>query len=161
MPPETNVREAKEEDASSIHALTCELAAAIGDRGPGPEAVRDRLRELLDEPQARVFVAENGGEVAGAASVWVKPDLAHGDRVVEVPMLVVAEGYRRRGVGMRLMQEVQRIAADNDAVVIELVATRQNTVAREFYRSLGFVEADLVALEFMGDMEDPPDPEEA
>jgi ribosomal protein S18 acetylase RimI-like enzyme len=58
------------------------------------------------------------------------------------------------------MEEVRRLAAENDANLIELVAATQNTQAREFYRSLGFVETDHVVLEFVGDVEDPPDPDE-
>jgi ribosomal protein S18 acetylase RimI-like enzyme len=77
-----------------------------------------------------------------------------------VPMLVVSEDRRREGVGKLLMEEVQRLAAENEANLIELVATTQNSPAREFYRSLGFVETDHVTLEFVGDVEDPPDPEE-
>lgn len=153
------MRAAKEGDADDVHALACELAAALGDGKPDAGDVRGRLRDLLEEPRARVVVVEQDGRVAGAVSLWIKPDLAHGDRVIEVPMLVVSENYRRAGVGRRLVKEVQRVAAENGASVIELVATRRNTAARNFYRSLGFVEADLVSLEFRGDMEDPPEPE--
>jgi ribosomal protein S18 acetylase RimI-like enzyme len=96
----------------------------------------------------------------GVVSLWTKPDLAHGDTVVEVPTLVVTEGSRREGVGKLLMEEVQRLGAENGAGLIELAATTQNVPAREFYRTLGFVETDHVTLEFVGDMEDPPDPEE-
>jgi hypothetical protein len=58
------------------------------------------------------------------------------------------------------MEEVQRLAAENGANLIELVATTRNVPAREFYRSLGFVETDHVTLEFVGDVENPPDPDE-
>lgn len=155
-----HVREAVPEDAGEVYALACELAGTLGDRPPFRKEVAARLSELLETPRARVLLAEEGGEILGAASLWVKPDLAHGDTVVEVPMLAVASGQRRQGVGKRLMAEVQRIAADNGANLIELVATRDNLPAREFYRSLGFVEANVVALEFLGDLEDPPDPKE-
>ncbi|MCA1687959.1 MAG: GNAT family N-acetyltransferase, partial [Actinobacteria bacterium] len=108
-----------------------------------------------------VLVAEGEcGDVVGVASLWIKPDLAHGDTVVEVPTLVVAESSRREGAGKLLMEEIQRLAAESDANLIELVATTQNVAAREFYRALGFVETDHVTLEFVGDMDDPPDPEE-
>jgi ribosomal protein S18 acetylase RimI-like enzyme len=156
---EPRVREATEEDAQEIHALAAELAGAVGDSPPTPEGVRARLSELLNEPRARVLVAEDDA-VVGAVSLWIKPDLAHGDTLVEVPMLVVSEERRREGVGKLLMEEVQRLAADNDASLIELVATTQNVPAREFYRSLGFVETDHVTLEFVGDVENPPDPDE-
>jgi ribosomal protein S18 acetylase RimI-like enzyme len=160
MGSENKVREAKVEDAAEIQGLARELAESIGDTPPTEEAIRARLEELLDEPSARVLVAENEAGVVGGASFWIKPDLAHGDIVVEVPMLVVAEEHRRSGVGRLLMEEVRNIASDNDASQIELVATRANVTAREFYRSLGFVEADVVSLEYVGSQEVPPDPEE-
>ena len=156
----TRVREATAEDAEAIHSLAGELAATLGDSPPGFEDVRARLVELLEEPRAWVLVAEDDAVVVGVASLWIKPDLAHGDTVVEVPTLVVAEGSRGEGVGKLLMEEVQKLGAENAADLIELLATTQNVAAREFYRTLGFVETDHVTLEFVGDMENPPDPEE-
>ena len=155
-----DVREATIEDAVEIYGLARELAETVGDAPPQEEAVRERLEELLEEPRARVLVAEGEDGIVGAASLWIKPDLAHGDAVIEVPMLAVAENHRREGVGRLLMAEVRDVAARNEAALIELVATRANVVAREFYRSLGFVEADVVSLEFVGSAEDPPDSED-
>jgi len=160
MASETRAREATVGDAAALHMLAVDLADALSDRRPGAEAVRERLSELLTEPRARVIVAEDSeAGVVGAATAWVKPDLAHGDRVVEVPMLVVSSGARRRGVGRLLVEEIRAIASAQDAALIELVTTNDNAAAREFYRSLGFVETDHVALEFVGDTEDPPGPE--
>ncbi len=156
----TLVREATAEDARTLYALALELADALGDQKPRPEATRARLLELLEEPRARVLVAEDEDGVVGAASLWIKPDLAHGDTVVEVPMLVVSESARRRGIGKLLVEKIQSVAATENAALIELVATRGNDTARAFYRSLGFIETDHVALEFVGDMQDPPDPEQ-
>ena len=154
------VREATAEDAEALHALALELADALGDRGPRPEAAQARLLELLEEPRAWVLVAEDEKGVVGAASLWTKPDLAHGDIVVEVPMLVVAKNARRRGIGRLLVEKMQSIATAENATLIELVATRENDAARAFYRSLGFVETDHITLEFIGDMQNPPDPEQ-
>ena len=154
------VREATTEDAADIQMLARELAETLGDAPPVEEAVRKRLEELLETPRSRVLVVENGRGVVGAASFWIKPDLAHGDTVVEIPMLVVAEDHRRNGVGRLLMEEVRSVASENGASLIELVATTANVAAREFYNSLGFVEADVVALEFVGSHEDPPQPED-
>ena len=161
MASETGVREATVGDAAAIHALAVDLADALSDRRPSAEAVRERLSELLEEPRARVLVVEDSetGEVVGAATAWIKPDLAHGDRVVEVPMLVVSSGVRRQGVGRLLVEVIRGIASAEDATLIELVATSDNATARGFYRSLGFVETDHVALEFVGDTDDPPGPE--
>jgi ribosomal protein S18 acetylase RimI-like enzyme len=154
---EIKIREATAEDSSGLYVLARELAETVGDSTPEEEAVRARLEELLDEPKAQVLVAENEAGIVGGASFWIKPDLAHGDTVVEVPMLVVAEDHRRAGVGKLLMEEVRNVASDHGASQIELVTTRANVTAREFYRSLGFVEADVVSLEFVGSQEDPPE----
>ena len=149
-----------EGDAEAIYALACRLASTVGDSHPEPEAVRERLLELLELPSACTLVAENEQDNVGVVSFWIKPDLAHGDTVIEVPMLAVAQDARRRGVGKLLMEEVQRVASAHGAGLIELIATPDNEVARKFYRSLGFVETDHVSLEFRGDLEDPPQSEE-
>ena len=154
------VREATTEDAADIQSLARELAETVGDAPPVEEAVRKRLGELLEANSARVLVVENERGVVGAVSFWIKPDLAHGDVVVEVPMLVIGEDHRRTGVGSLLMEEVRSVASDNGASQMELVATTTNVAAREFYRSLGFVEADVVSLEFVGSHDNPPQPEE-
>lgn len=160
MTEEIEVRAAEDGDAEGIYGLACELAAAVGDAAPEKEAVSRSLKALMEAPSARVLVAEDEEGVAGVVSLWIKPDLAHGDTVVEVPMLAVAEGRRREGVGKLLMRETRRLAAEHGASLVELVATHDNVTARDFYRSLGFMETDHVSLEFMGDLEDPPEPEE-
>jgi ribosomal protein S18 acetylase RimI-like enzyme len=157
---EIEVREATTDDAADIQRLARQLAATVGDAPPVEEAVKKRLQELLETPSAWVLVVENEHGIVGAASFWIKPDLAHGDAVVEVPMLVVAEDHRRTGVGRLLMEEVRSVASENGASLIELITTTANVAAREFYHSLGFVEADVVALEFVGSHENPPQPEE-
>jgi GNAT superfamily N-acetyltransferase len=129
---EIKTRDATTEDLAGIYGLARELSESVGDEAPVEEAVGTRLKELLDEPRARVLVAENE---AG----------------------IVAEDHRRTGVGKLLMEEVRNVASDNGASQIELVATRSNVTAREFYRSLGFVESDVVSLEFVGSQEDPPE----
>lgn len=156
---EPRLREATLDDADGIHGLAAELAETVGDASPDKGEVRTKLEALLEEPRARVIVAEGEAGLLGVASLWIKPDLAHGDTVVEVPMLVVSKEARRSGVGKLLMAEVQNVATENDANLIELVATRSNEAAQEFYRSLGFIETDVVSLEFVGNAEDPPDPE--
>ena len=98
-PTTEEVREAVLEDAEVLHALVKELAVALGDRSPRFRAMRARLDELLAEPGARVLVAEGAEGIVGAASLWIKPDLAHGaSSIGESVRALVAEACRVRGV---------------------------------------------------------------
>lgn len=160
MSSEIKIREATQEDVEAVYTLACELAAAVRDSRPDPKAVGKRLEELLEGSRSWTLVAEGEGGIVGVMSFWIKPDLAHGDIVLEIPMLVVSEDSRREGVGKLLVEEVRKQAHEHSATTIELIATSDNTTAREFYRSLGFVETDHVALEFMGDLNDPPESDE-
>lgn len=147
------LRDADAGDEEAVYRLSCQLAAALGDSEPRREAVRKRLSELLQEPRAWVLVIEEEGRVRGMVALWIKPDLAHGDTVVEVPTLVVDEDCRGYGVGRLLIEGVREIAREHGATLIELVATRDNSSARGFYRSLGFTETDHITLEFVGGQE--------
>ncbi|WP_119066416.1 GNAT family N-acetyltransferase [Rubrobacter indicoceani] len=155
-PGRVKVRPAKPSDAVAVHALAGELATVVGDEPPSEKAVRARLGDLISGENCGVLVAEvageSGEEVAGAVSYWIKPDLAHGDSVVEIPMLAVAKGHRRGGVGKTLLAAVSDLASE--ASLVELIVVPSNTGARDFYRSLGFVETDHLVLEFVGEVED-------
>ncbi|WP_053057665.1 GNAT family N-acetyltransferase [Rubrobacter aplysinae] len=144
------LRDADAGDEEAVYRLSRQLAAALGDSEPRQEAVRGRLLELLEEPRAGVLVAEERGRVRGVATLWIKPDLAHGDTVVEVPTLVVDEEARGRGIGRLLMRGVRDVARGYGASLIELVATRDNSAARAFYQALGFSETDHLTLELVG-----------
>ena len=122
------MREASRDDAEALYELARELAGTLGDQLPQAKSVRARFDELLEEPRARVLIAEDEGGVVGAANLWIKPDLAHGDTVIEVPMLVVSGNARRRGIGKLLVDEIQNIAADENASIVELIATKDNEV---------------------------------
>ena len=145
------MRYAVANDAERVYVLSRQLAATIGDSPPEREAVGERLAELISEPRARVLAAEDESGVKGVATLWIKPDLAHGDTVVEVPTIVVDESSRGLGVGKLLMRAVRDLAAEQGASLIELVATLDNAAARAFYKSLGFVETDHISLEYVGD----------
>src|SRR5918998_1441733 len=123
-------------------------------RGMGAEY---EVREATAEGGGGIPAPARGVEVAGVVSLWIKPDLAHGDAVVEIPMLAVGEDHRRNGVGKLLISRAREVAAEHEASLVELVATRSNVAARDFYKSQGFVEADVVPLEFVGDVENPPE----
>ena len=123
------LRNARPEDLPSLWAL---------DRlcfEPGIAYSRRQIQRFLLLPGARSVLAETRGELIGFALGYPDaPDLA---RVVT---LDVHPGFRRQGLGRRLLGELlARLAAAGSARTLLEVDVR-NSGAIEFYRREGFRE---------------------
>ncbi|KYH38259.1 MAG: alanine acetyltransferase [Candidatus Bathyarchaeota archaeon B23] len=67
-----------------------------------------------------------------------------GAKVGHVINIAVHEAYRRRGVGTRLMEELERRFGELGAEGVKLEVREGNEEARAFYRGLGYVERGRV-----------------
>ena len=79
-------------------------------------------------------VAENGPTLVGFALL----SLVAGE--CEVLELVVDEAVRRQGIGARLLDTAQKIAADRGASTFYLEVRASNEGARALYKKAGFAE---------------------
>ena len=103
---------------------------------------RDRLSdkyldELLGRSSVLVFAATEGGRAVGGLTAHLLPMTAYEGAEVFIYDVAVADEYRRRGVGRRLLgaisSEAKRLGASNLFVLADVV----DTGALGFYRSLG------------------------
>lgn len=143
------VRRAAAEDCQAVCEMLEELHLIHSCALPGvfrkPDAsamFRDRVEELVHEPDSAVFVAEVDGEVAGAALAVVRDSP---DRMAMMPRrygwvesIGVRERFRREGVGSALMHAAERWSRENGASTCELNVWEFNQAAIRFYESLGF-----------------------
>ncbi|GAA1534057.1 hypothetical protein GCM10009827_060180 [Dactylosporangium maewongense] len=107
-----------------------------------------------DDPTVLMLVAEQDGDIVGAAVARVEEplptahwqlqrDLAH--RRVHVDALTVAGGARRGGVGSALMAEVERWAVERGAAAIMLETGVDNPTSMPFYeRRMGYTRHEVV-----------------
>jgi RimJ/RimL family protein N-acetyltransferase len=135
------VREATPADAAAL----VELARAVGSepegwlisddwRSVGEE--RKYLRALRRYPHAAVFVAEVPEGVVGRLSVardshpasWHVADLG----------LMVATGFRRKGIGRALLERAIEWAGKVGVIKLELHVFPHNTAAIALYEQFGF-----------------------
>ena len=58
----------------------------------------------------------------------------------------VAPGHRGKGLGRRLMEEVERRLVERGCPKLNMQVRRENTVAIAFYGRLGYLPDDAVAL---------------
>ncbi|HRE46168.1 MAG TPA: GNAT family N-acetyltransferase [Aggregatilineales bacterium] len=68
-------------------------------------------------------------------------------RVAEISDLIVAEAYRRQGIGTAMIRHLLAIAQEWDEVIIEIGAVLHNSGALALYRRLGFVDDRLIDLD--------------
>ncbi|MFA9459552.1 GNAT family N-acetyltransferase [Thiohalorhabdus sp. Cl-TMA] len=141
------VRPAEEADLEAMIGLLRQLFALEVDFGADPECQRRGLRSLLARPgQARVLVAEGAGAVRGMCSVQSVVSTAEGGLVGWLEDLVVAEGWRGRGLGRCLLRAACAWARQQGLSRLQLVADRSNAPARDFYWRQGWDSTQLVVL---------------
>ena len=81
------------------------------------------------------YLARDGQSICGLAGCFIEP--ADPLQALLVSMWV-DPGFRRSGVGQRLIEEVSRWAAQRGAKRLKLQVTETNHAAIAFYRRLGF-----------------------
>lgn len=116
---------------------------------PGSQIVDAYVPEIFDrctKYRGKVFVAEEGGEIAGYASVLKirSEELEDGDLEYGlVSDLVVLKRFRNRGIGRALLQAAEEYAIVCQVQWLRIGVLSSNRGARELYASLGFSEYQL------------------
>lgn len=88
--------------------------------------------EVNDNQLARYLVVETAGRLIGYAGMWMILDEAH------VTNIAIIAGYRRQGLGERLLLELMDLAKQLGAGSMTLEVRPSNTAAQKLYRKLGF-----------------------
>lgn len=140
------LRPAEPRDLHGLVSLLEALFAIEADFSFDAAKQRAGLAALLESPQACVMVAEQGGGVVGMASVQTVVSTAEGGPVGWVEDLVVAEGFRGRGIGKLLLEHLEAWAIENGLLRLQLLADRNNLPALAFYARQGWAETALIAL---------------
>ena len=92
------------------------------------------FRGLLRRTDADLLIAEQGGDIAGYAAFWAVLDQG------ELGNVSVAPGWRRRGIGRKLVNAVLARAADRGVREVFLEVRVSNVGAQKLYHRYGFEE---------------------
>lgn len=124
-----------------------EYARDIAENGhTDPEAARQKaeqdmaqiLPQGLDTPNHWIYWLEHDRERVGR--LWLAEREIDGRRAMFIFDIHVDEAFRGRGFGRAAMLLTEREALARDIHWVELNVFGGNTVARNLYRSLGYVE---------------------
>lgn len=143
------IRPAEMRDVEAMVELLGALFSIEADFTFDPDRQRRGLALLIRNDADRVLVAECEGRVIGMCSVQTLISTAEGGRVGLVEDMVVAPELRGKGIGQRLLGEIERWAADSGLTRLQLLADRTNEPALAFYDRQGWQRTALVGLRKM------------
>lgn len=131
--------EAVHADLPALVFLLHELFALERDFEPDAARQAAGLRLILDNPAlGRIFVLHAGEKVVGMANALVTVSTAEGALVLLLEDVIVAEPWRGKGLGARLVNHVLAWARAQGYSRATLLADRHNPPALRFYEKLGF-----------------------
>ena len=129
-PDEIFIRDLRLEDYEAVTRLWTE--AGLPFRPHGRESVAKMALELT-RGTAVFLVAEDRGALVGVALG------THDGRKGWINRLAVASDYRRRGIGARLVSEVEVRLAEMGIDIIAALIETHNEDSLTFFRSIGYL----------------------
>lgn len=143
---EPRVRDARIGDASDVAALLETLGYPCS-----RDEAADRIAMVLADPRQRLLLAEIGGHACALAGMDLRYSLARGTEQARITALVVAPDCERRGVGRRLLREVEAIARQAGATRVEVTSAASREGARAFYHGCGYADGSRHFVKPLGD----------
>lgn len=106
--------------------------------------IAEYIKEFISSDNKKLLVCEEGGKILAFAMLefTVKPENVYRfeQKYVDVQELGVLEGYKSKGYGKMLVEEIKKIAKDSGYPKIELNVWSFNKNALKFYEKMGFEE---------------------
>ena len=130
-------------EADALHAEALPDLFRVAD---GPARTWEFIRQLIEDENVALLVAEAGGQLLGVIEVTerVVPEFSCvvPRRYAQVESLAVKAGHRRHGIGRSLMEEARRWAVSRGLPRVELIVWEFNQGAIAFYDELGYKPAN-------------------
>ncbi len=108
----------------------------------GEAALRGLGEILRDASLGEVWLVRRGGAPAGYLVLTVGFSLEFRGRYLLLDELYVREEHRGSGVGRRAIGQAEEACRARGIAALRLEVERRNTVARAFYRTVGFHDHD-------------------
>ncbi len=146
------IRAAKEGDLDRLIDLVSRLKRLNGEFDPLltpvddlEEEVKKYLQNTMKDPNYVVLVLEAGGKVEGVLVARLVDRCFYKPRLVgQISDVYLMPEYRRRGLGLRLIEEAEKVLRSKGAEMIFAEFPSKNMIAEGFYRRLGFREITSV-----------------
>ena len=122
--------------------------------GPGDKAIVEQLATrgartaLLEDPRTLFLVAFENGSPVGFVLAYALPRRHGLETTLCVYEIEVAEAHRNRGIGGRLLRELEAIARERGIEEGFVLTDADNVAAMRLYAAAGGVRSDVVEWDF-------------
>jgi ribosomal protein S18 acetylase RimI-like enzyme len=118
-------------------ALLADMSRYLIEDGLPWSWTESRVRHCVQNADCAVIVARDGRRTAGFAIMEFHDVHAH------LSLLAVRRGYRRLGIGRRMVEWLESSARVAGTFLVRLELRSANEEARAFYRELGYRETGI------------------
>jgi GNAT superfamily N-acetyltransferase len=140
------VRQAELGDASDVARLLGELGYPCS-----RDEAAERVAVVRHDPRQHLLLAEIDGDACGLISLYTLYSVVHGYELGRITGLVVTSEEQGKGVGRRLLREVESICRRYGVRRIEVTSNATRTEAHAFYRQCGYIDGSLRFVKSLGD----------
>ncbi len=137
------IRSATYRDAPAILELSYALGRPRPQKDADARAFEGMVKRYTSDPDKRIIVAREDGEVVGMASMVLLPRLNRLTPELYIAELIVHSGHRNRGTGKRLVNACIAHAKKKRCHRIRLESANVRKESHKFYRRLGFEQNSL------------------
>ena len=122
------------------------LAQLLGDLDyPNtPEAIAERVVKMATNPDSCLLVAEADGKVVGFISLHYIPQIALAGEFCRISYLCVSDQCRGSGIGQKLLDEAERLAAERGCDRMEVHSHTRRVRAHQFYARAQYEESPSI-----------------
>jgi GNAT superfamily N-acetyltransferase len=105
------------------------------------EAVAERVAKMATNPDSCLLVAEAEGKAVGFISLHYIPQIALAGEFCRVSYLCVSDPCRGAGIGQKLLDEAERLAAERGCDRMEVHSHTRRVRAHQFYARAQYEES--------------------
>lgn len=128
------IREAKKGDYQELIELFNDF---VGDKRYINKG-SDSFEEVLDDPSCFVYVAEEKGKLVGFVTFSVRRVIRYPKPIAEIDELFVSPGYRRKGLGNKLVEVVLDKVSELGCYRVFIETHYKHKGAHKLYESMEF-----------------------